>query len=118
MAGLLILGVIMAIFLLYAADRAVKARARARQLSRMNRRLAAAAARSEEQQAERQAADAASAELTSVMPAINLRPPVTLPGQADKGGRPRGDGAGAGGEGRGPAMTLPGQAEKGDVPRD
>ncbi len=104
MAGLLILGVIMAIFLLYAADRAVKARARARQLSRMNRRLAAAAARSEEQQAERQAADAASAELTSVMPAINLRPPVTLPGQAEKGGRP--------------AVTLPGQADKGDAPRD
>jgi hypothetical protein len=47
----------------------------------MSRRLAAAAARSEEQHAERQAADAASAELTSVMPAINLRLPVTPPRQ-------------------------------------
>ena len=89
MADLVILGVIMAIFLLYLADRAVKARARARQLSRMNQRLAAAAARAEEQQAERQAADAASAELTSVMPAINLRPPVTLPGQGEKDDAPR-----------------------------
>ena len=88
MAGLLILGVIVAIFLLYAADRAVKARARARRLSRMNRRLAAATARAEEQQAERQAADAASAELTSVMPAINLRPPVTPPGQAGRASAP------------------------------
>ena len=81
MAELVILGVIVAIFLLYLADRAVKARHRSRRLDRMNQRLAAAAARSEEQQAKRQAAEAASAELTSVMPAINLRPPVTLPGQ-------------------------------------
>jgi len=88
MAGLLILGVIVAIFLLYAADRAVKARARARRLSRMNRRLAAATARAEEQQAERQAADAASAELTSVMPAINLRPPVTPPDRRGRASAP------------------------------
>ncbi len=80
MAGLVILGVFLAIFLLCAADRAVKARSRARRVRRMSRRLAAAAARAEEQHAERQAADAASADLTSVMPAINLRPPVTLPG--------------------------------------
>jgi type VI protein secretion system component VasK len=82
MAELVILGVIVAIFLLYLADRAVKARTRSKRLSRMHRRLAAAAARAEEQQAKRHAAEAASAELTSVMPAINLRPPVTLPGQA------------------------------------
>jgi len=82
MADLVILGVIMAIFLLYAADLATKARSRARRLRRMNRRLAAAAARSEEEQAERRAADAASAELTSVMPAIGLRPPVTPPRQS------------------------------------
>src|SRR5690348_7334559 len=111
MAGLVLLGVIMAIFLLYLADRAVKVRARARQLSRMNRRLAAAAARSEEQQAERQAADAASAELTSVMPAINLRPPVTLPGHAERND--------ASGIDDGPASAdrcLAGRADKGDAP--
>jgi hypothetical protein len=85
MAGLVILGVALAVFLLYAADRAVKARSRARQVRRMSRRLAAAATRAEEQLAERQAADAASADLTSVMPAINLRPPVTLPGQRARG---------------------------------
>ena len=86
MAGLVILGVLLAVFLLYAADRAVKARSRARQLRRMSRRLAAATARAEEQHAERRAADAASADLTSVMPAINLRPPVTLPGQSTRKG--------------------------------
>jgi type II secretory pathway pseudopilin PulG len=86
MAELVILGAIVAILLLYLADRAVKARNRSRRMSRMNRRLVAAAARAEEQQAKRQAADAASAELTSVMPAINFRPPVTLPGRtADRG---------------------------------
>jgi len=89
MAGLVILGVIAAIVLLYAADRAVQARIRARRLRSMSERLAAAAARAEEQQAKRQAADVASAELTSVMPAINLRLPVTPPGQAAGGGAPR-----------------------------
>jgi len=78
--------VIVAISLLYLADRAVKAWHRSRRLSRMHRRLAAAAARAEEQQAKRQAAEAASAELTSVMPAINLRLPATPPRQtADRG---------------------------------
>jgi hypothetical protein len=96
MAGLLVLGVIVAVCLLYVADRAVQARVRARRLRRMSTRLAAAAARAEEQQAKRQAADAASAELTSVMPAINLRPPVTPPGRpaaarrADAAGVPPG----------------------------
>jgi hypothetical protein len=51
----------------------------------MSQRLAAAAARADEQRAERRAAEVASADLTSVMPAINLRPPVTLPGQAARG---------------------------------
>jgi hypothetical protein len=89
MAGLVFLGVLMAVFLLYAADRAVKAHSRARQLRRMSRRLAAAAARAEEQHAERQAADAASADLTSVMPAINLRIPAALPGQNTRRGAQR-----------------------------
>jgi hypothetical protein len=44
----------------------------------MSDRLAAATARAEEQQEQRQAADQASAALTSVMPAIN-RPPLTVP---------------------------------------
>jgi type II secretory pathway pseudopilin PulG len=89
MAGLVILGVIAAIVLLYAADRAGRARIRARRLRSMSERLAAAAVRAEKQQAKRQAADVASAELTSVMPAINLRPPVTLPGQQAGGDTPR-----------------------------
>src|SRR5438034_2224973 len=89
MAGLVILGVIAAIVLLYAADRAVQARARARRLRSMSERLAAAAVRAEKQQATRQAADAASAELTSVMPAINLRLPVTPPGQTADGDAPQ-----------------------------
>jgi hypothetical protein len=89
MAGLVILGVIAAVVLLYAADRVVQARVRARRLRSMSERLAAAAVRAEEQQAKRQAADAASADLTSVMPAINLRLPARLPGQSADGDAPR-----------------------------
>jgi NAD(P)-dependent dehydrogenase (short-subunit alcohol dehydrogenase family) len=85
MADLVVLGVLLAVVLLYAGDRVVKARSRSRRLRGMSQRLAAAAARAEEQQAERRAAEVASADLTSVMPAINLRPPVTLPGQAARG---------------------------------
>jgi len=87
MAGLLLLAATAVVFLLYLADRAVKARIRARRLRRMTRRLAAATARSE-QQAQRQAADASSAELTTYLPAIN-RSPLTLPGQAAGGKAPR-----------------------------
>jgi hypothetical protein len=50
----------------------------------MSERLAAATARSEEQQAQRAAAAEASSALTSVMPAINHRPPTTLPGQVSE----------------------------------
>jgi len=88
MADLVILGVIAAIVLLYAVDRAVQARIRARRLRSMSQRLAAVAVRAEEQQARREAADAASAELTSVMPAINLRLPAKLPGQPADGDAP------------------------------
>jgi hypothetical protein len=84
---LLVLGVLAALLLLYAADRVLKARVRARRLRRMSERLAAAAARAERQQARKEAAAAASAELTSVIPAINLRPPVTLPGQVTRDGQ-------------------------------
>jgi hypothetical protein len=85
MADLVFLGVLAVIIVLYAADRAVKARVRARRLRSMSERLAAAAVRAEEQQAKRQAAEAAGAELTSVMPAINLRLPAKLPGQRASG---------------------------------
>ncbi len=65
--------------MLYAADRARKLRARARQMSAMNERLDVAAAKVDEQQERKQARVRASAELTSVLPAIK-RPPLTLPG--------------------------------------
>jgi hypothetical protein len=83
MTGLVVLGVLAAVFLLYAADRVVKALVRARRLRRMSERLAAAAVRAEEQQAKREAAAEASAALTSVMPAINH--PLTLPARANRG---------------------------------
>jgi hypothetical protein len=79
MAELLILVVIAAVVLLYAVDRARKLRARARQMSGMNERLDVAAAKVDEQRERKQARVRASAELTSVMPAIK-RPPLTLPG--------------------------------------
>ena len=79
MAELLILVVVAGVVLLYAADRARKLRARARQMSGMNERLDVAAAKVDEQQERRQARVRASAELTSVLPAIK-RPPLTLPG--------------------------------------
>jgi hypothetical protein len=75
---LLIVGVVCAIPVLYAADRIIKARAQARRLRTMSDRLDAATARAEEQQEKRQEAAKFSAALTSVMPAIN-RPPLSLP---------------------------------------
>ena len=88
MAGLLLLAATAVVFLVYLADRAVKARIRARRLRKMTRRLDAAVAKSEDQQAQRQAADAASAELTAYLPAIS-RSPLTLPGQAAGSDAPR-----------------------------
>ena len=70
MVGLLIVGFVGAVLVLYAADRVLKARAQALRLRTMSDRLAAAVARGDEQQEQRQAAAQASAELTSVMPAI------------------------------------------------
>ena len=78
MVGLLIAGCVSAAVVLYGADRAVKARARARRRREMSDRLAAATARADEQAEQRQAAARAGAALTSVMPAIN-RPPLTGP---------------------------------------
>ena len=65
MTGWLVFGILMALFLCYAADRVVQARVRARRLRRMTERLAAA----------------------SVLPAIK-RPPLTLPGPASRGDVP------------------------------
>jgi hypothetical protein len=81
MAGLLIVGVVATVILLYLADRVIKARAQARRLRELNERLDVAAARVDERQAERRAAARASDALTSVMPAIK-RPPLSLPGLA------------------------------------
>ena len=88
-AGLVVAGFIGLVLVLYAADRIVKARAQVRRLRSMSDRLAAATARAEEQQERRQAAERASQELTSVLPAIQ-RPPLTVPGMRPHGAaRPR-----------------------------
>jgi hypothetical protein len=80
---LLIVCVVAAVPGLYAADRIIKAQARARRLAAMSERLTAATHRAEEQHERRQEVARASAELTSVMPAIS-RPPLSLP-DADPG---------------------------------
>jgi hypothetical protein len=81
---LLIVGVVGAVPVLYAADRIIKARAQARRLRTMSERLAAATARADEQQEKRQEAATASTALTSVMPAIK-RSPLTLPDASSHG---------------------------------
>jgi hypothetical protein len=76
---LLLIGIVGVILALYAAERLVKARASARRRRAMSDRLTAVTVRADEQQEQRQAAEQASAELTSFMPAIQ-RPPSDLPG--------------------------------------
>jgi type II secretory pathway pseudopilin PulG len=83
-AALLIIGFVGAVLVLYVADRLVKARRQTRRLHRMSDRLDAATARADEKQEQRQAADQASAELTSFMPAIK-QPPLTVPGGSSHG---------------------------------
>jgi|SRR5580704_1309296 hypothetical protein len=90
MAELLVLVVVAGVVLLYAVERARKLRARARQMSAMNERLDVAAAKVDEQQERRQARVRASAELTSVLPAIK-RPPLTLPGVPGSAAGPAGE---------------------------
>ena len=90
MAELLVLVVVAGVVLLYAVERARKLRARARQMSAMNERLDVAAAKVDEQQERRQARVRASAELTSVLPAIR-RPPLTLPGVPGSAAGPAGE---------------------------
>ena len=106
MAGLLIVGVVVTVILLYLADRAIKARAQARRLRELNERLDAAAARVDERQAERRAAARASDALTNVMPAIK-RPPLSLPGLAPHGETNHGQ-PNHGQPGHGPARAKPG----------
>ncbi len=103
MVGLVIGGFIGAVLVLYAADRVLKARAQVRRLRTMSDRLSAATARAEEQQEQRQAAAQASAELTSVLPAIQ-RPPLSVPGMPPHGAaRPRTGCERAGQQDHGPA---------------
>lgn len=77
MFALLIVGVVVAVPVLYGSDRIINARARTRRMRTMSERLAAATARGEKQHEKQQEAVRASAALTSVMPAIE-RPPLTL----------------------------------------
>ena len=91
MIGLVIGGFIGMVLVLYAADRALKARAQVRRLRSMSDRLAAATARAEEQHERRRAAAQASRALTSVIPAIK-RPPLTVPGMRSHRAARRGTG--------------------------
>src|SRR2546430_17577588 len=79
------------VLVLYAADRALKARAQVRRLRSMSDRLAAATARAEQQEERRQAVARASEQLTSVLPAIK-RPPLTGPGMRSHPAARRGAG--------------------------
>ncbi|MGE5137152.1 MAG: hypothetical protein ACM32E_30195 [Gemmatimonadota bacterium] len=73
---LIIVGALIAICLLAVAERLLKVRQRARQRQQMAYRLSKAAARAEVAERKRKATAAASAELTSVMPAINQPKPT------------------------------------------
>jgi hypothetical protein len=86
MIGYLVLGII-AVVVLYAADRLIKARARSRRLRRINERMTAATVKTERQQAQRQASAAAGAAMTSVMPAI--KNPVLAPAAETTGETPQ-----------------------------
>jgi hypothetical protein len=74
---LLIVGVVVVVVVLYAADRFIKARAQTRRLAAMSERLDAATERTDKKLRKRQEVAKASAELTSLIPAIN-HPPLSL----------------------------------------
>jgi hypothetical protein len=76
--ALLIVGVVVVVAVLYAADRFIKARAQTRRLRTMSERLDAATKRTDKKIQRRLEVARASTELTSVIPAIN-RPPLSLP---------------------------------------
>ena len=92
MAVLLLVGVVLVLVLLYGADRFRQARSRARLLHAMNDRLTVAAAQIDQEQERRHRVARASAELTSVLPAIR-RPPLTLPGVPGQEPDPAGEAA-------------------------
>jgi hypothetical protein len=102
---LLLIGIVVMVLALYAADRLRKARSQLRRLREMSDRLTAATVRGEEQHEQRQTAKQASQALTSFMPAIQ-RPPSDLPGVSPPGAaRPR-----AGRDRSGPRDHDPGHA--------
>lgn len=81
---MVVLAVVAGVLLvLFAADRLVKARVRARWKRQMRSRLAEAAARADEQQLRHQATARASKAMTSLMPAIS-HPPLSPPGGPPK----------------------------------
>jgi hypothetical protein len=79
----LVLVAVAGVLVLFAADRLLKARVRARWRRQMRTRLAQATVRADEQQQRRQVAAQASKAMTSVMPAIS-RPPMSPPGGPPK----------------------------------
>ena len=107
---LLIVGVVVVVPVLYAADRFFKAHARVRRLRTMGERLDAATVRAEKQHERRQQVARASAELTSVMPAISL-PPLSLPDEPVPGESVPGEAV--------PGEAVPGESVPGEsVPDD
>ena len=78
---LLIVCVVIGVPVLYAADRIIKAQARARRVRAMSERLDAVTVRADKQHQRQQQVARASAELASVMPAIS-RPPLSLPDES------------------------------------
>jgi hypothetical protein len=91
-AGLILVGIVGLVLVLWAADRLYKAHVAARRRRMMTSRLTAATERADRQQDERHADAQAGAALTSFMPAIK-HPSLTVPGVPPPGPR-----AGAGRE--------------------
>lgn len=75
MAVLLVVGIVLFVGLLFAADRAAKAIRRGLRRAEANRRLAPVAAKAEAEYEQRRAAAEASGALTSVMPTIHDHEP-------------------------------------------
>lgn len=88
MKVLIVVGAVMFVCVLVAAERVIKLRRRARQRRDMAYRLTSAAARAVVAERKREATVAASAQLTSVIPAINS-PKATFDGVLKQSHRPR-----------------------------
>lgn len=87
MKVLIVVGIVALVCVLVAAERVIKLRQQARQRRDMAYRLSTAAARAVVAERKREAAAAASAQLTSVMPAIN-HPKATFDGVVKQSRRP------------------------------